>query len=465
MRSFLKIIREKLAQASLQPISGTNSFSISAQMGRFISAERDLGIPVRFVYVILIYNYLFFPVGDMPQTNEVLYEAFALAKKIFIIYVTMNLIYFGMLLYFRRIPYRPLLYATFLMAMLDGLMFCCLIVIEDGFSSSLYWVYFGMMLRNAYAISDPFFQITLNLSIVFLYFIGGLFSDSIFSYDQTSGSWLLAEQKNNSEQVALRLMLLFLMVIFCFWIQVLFDREKKFKEEQLELKIRNEHLNGVGKLVAEIAHQLKNPLSIINNAAYILQKNQSDPDLIRTQAGVIRQEITRSDLILKDLMTDAAQSVSSVKKLSVGDELQKSVARALPEGTFPEIDLELIIPGNEDLYLFIKPSHIAEILDNLLVNAREAVHGSGRIQISVTLSPNSDIVIKISDSGPGIDPKLHTRVFESFFSTKEKGTGLGLGIVKKYIEFYNGKISLDSSDSGTTFTVWFPRTITATTTF
>lgn len=459
MISILKRIKRIFSEKGLRPLSDRNKFSLSPQIGRFVRAERDLGIPIRFVYLALVYNFLFFPVGDMPNTNEVLVEAFALAKKIFFIYLSMNILYLMMLGFIRQIPYRPMLYATFTMALLDGLMFCCLIFIEDGFSSSLYWVYFGMIMRNAYAISDAFFQITLNLSLVLLYLIGCLFSESIFEYDQVSESWFLAETVNNTEQITMRLILLISMVFFCFAFQVLFDREKNLREERLELRVRNEHLKGMGRLVAEIAHQLKNPLSIINNAAYLLEKKQTDPNLVQSQATVIRQEIARSDMILKDLMSDADQSVSSVKKVSLKHEIEMAIKRVIPKETFPNIELICHFPISDDLFLLVQPKHVSEIFINLLVNAREAIKGQGTITIDVARESDSDIVINFSDSGPGIDPKIQTKIFESYFSTKEGGSGLGLGIVKKYLEFYSGTISLKSSATGTTFTLVFPEHI------
>lgn len=457
MTSAFKKLFKQSSLSEISPLSAKKSISLGPQVGRFVRAERDLGIPIRFVYLALVYNFLFFPVGDMPNTNEVLVEAFALAKNIFFIYLFMNILYLIMLGYMGKVPYRPMLYATFTMALLDGLMFCCLIFVEDGFSSSLYWVYFGMIMRNAYAISDAFFQIALNLSLILLYVIGCLFSESIFDYDKGNGSWLLAETVTNTEQITMRLVLLISMVFFCFAFQVLFDREKSLREEQLELRVRNEHLKGMGRLVAEIAHQLKNPLSIINNAAYLLERKQDDCTLVRAQACVIRQEIARSDMILKDLMSDADQSASSVKKVSIKEEIEKAADRVIPKETFPNIKLDCQFPDSDDLFLLVQPKHVSEIFINLLVNAREAIQGNGKITIALERQSDSDIVINISDDGQGIDPKIQTKVFESYFSTKEGGSGLGLGIVKKYLEFYSGTISLKSSESGTTFTLVFPQ--------
>lgn len=435
---------------------------MTPQMGRFISAERDLGIPVRFAYVLLVYYYLFFGFSDLAaipdnQFYTNFYRAtIELPKKLFLIYGGINLVYLGILLNITRVHSRVMLYCTFAMALLDGLMFCCLIVIEDGFNSPFFWVYFGMVLRNAYAISDAFFQITLNFSIVIMYAIGGIFGRSILKYDEMRESWLSTDNSITDEQVLLRMVLLVAIVIFCFGFQVLLDRERRLREEQQELSIRNEHLKGIGRLAAEIAHQLKNPISIINNAAFILQRNQDNMELVKNQASIIREEITRSDNILKNLLMDATQSVASVRKLNIRHEIEEAIRVALPDGVFPGVRVEYLTPVPADLHLLIQPRHLSEILVNLLVNAREAMQSDGTIRISAGRNSETSIFISISDTGPGVPPEHQNRIFEAFFSTKEQGTGIGLGIVKKYVELYSGRITLDSSPRGSSFTLVFP---------
>lgn len=456
------------------PFRKARSILITPQIGRFISAERDLGIPVRFVYVLLVFLYLFYGFSDEVAARiETIYEetletyhedTLNLAKKIFLIYVVMNFIYFAMLLNSRRIPFRIMLYGAFTMALLDGLMFCCLIVIEDGFSSSFFWVYFGMILRNAYAVSDAFFQLTLNISVVLMYTIGGIFGTRLLRYDELRDSLLTSAERGMDDQIQHileqqiidRMILLTVLVLFCFAFQVLFDRQRRLREEQLELSIRNEHLKGMGRLAAEIAHQLKNPLSIISNASYNLQKNPQNQELLQSQSAIIRDEIRRSDSILKNLIHDASDSVSPVRKLNLRKVIDEAVLQAVPREVFPAVKVVFESPVNPEFHLLMQSRHLSEILVNLLVNAREAMNNDGQITIHCGRASETSLFISITDAGPGIPAKSQIRIFEAFFSTKPNGTGLGLGIVKKYVELYGGFISLDSSPSGTRFQIVFP---------
>jgi len=94
---------------------------------------------------------------------------------------------------------------------------------------------------------------------------------------------------------------------------------------------------------------------------------------------------------------------------------------------------------------------------NLLTNARDALNGTGQIDISVRLDARSAIHIAIADNGPGIPDYQREQIFEPYFSTKEKGTGLGLAIVRHNAEIYGGKVAVESAlGKGSTFTLTFP---------
>jgi signal transduction histidine kinase len=105
--------------------------------------------------------------------------------------------------------------------------------------------------------------------------------------------------------------------------------------------------------------------------------------------------------------------------------------------------------------------HLSEILINLLQNAREAIVGKGRIQVTAT-GEDQSVIISIADDGPGISKTKLDKIFQPYFTTKEKGTGLGLPIVKHNAELYGGTIRVESElGKGTRFIIQFPtRTIT-----
>ena len=104
---------------------------------------------------------------------------------------------------------------------------------------------------------------------------------------------------------------------------------------------------------------------------------------------------------------------------------------------------------------------LARARPSLRTNGRDAVNGNGEIVVSVSTA-GSEIEIRVSDTGPGLAPEDHDKIFEPFFTRKEKGTGLGLAIAKKIAEGHGGKISVASRlGQGTTFTVACPAAVTS----
>jgi signal transduction histidine kinase len=107
--------------------------------------------------------------------------------------------------------------------------------------------------------------------------------------------------------------------------------------------------------------------------------------------------------------------------------------------------------------LLMQRGHLAEILVNLLLNAREALAGQGNVSIAARCNPQYAVEITVADDGPGIAPDKIGRIFEAYFTTKEKGTGLGLAIVKHNAELYGGAVRVESElGKGAKFTVILP---------
>jgi signal transduction histidine kinase len=107
--------------------------------------------------------------------------------------------------------------------------------------------------------------------------------------------------------------------------------------------------------------------------------------------------------------------------------------------------------------LLMQRGHLSEILVNLLTNARDAMHGKGRITVTARSTPDDSVTIIVADEGPGIPAEHMGKVFEAYFSTKEKGTGLGLAIVKHNVELYGGAVEVESElGKGTRFILYIP---------
>ena len=159
-------------------------------------------------------------------------------------------------------------------------------------------------------------------------------------------------------------------------------------------------------------------------------------------------------------MTDYARSnpKDAFKEVEVNKILDSAIEIALMASQTSEIDIQ---KKYSSLPLMrTKPEEIQQIFVNILRNAIQSMEGKGQINVSSEMSGNN-IVLKIQDTGPGIPQKYLQRIFDPFFTTKEqgKGTGLGLNIVHRLVEKYDGNIDVKSKEGkGTTFTITFPVT-------
>src|SRR6185436_10591248 len=144
--------------------------------------------------------------------------------------------------------------------------------------------------------------------------------------------------------------------------------------EAREFALRQEQLQATGRLAAEIAHQLKNPLGIINNAAFTLQRTVKEGKTITQQIKIIREEIDRSDRILTELMGYARLSEGQVEKLDITEELDRAIDQVFPAGINYGVtvrrDYGAALPP-----LLAQRGHLSEVFVNLLQNSRDAMNG------------------------------------------------------------------------------------------
>jgi signal transduction histidine kinase len=260
-----------------------------------------------------------------------------------------------------------------------------------------------------------------------------------------------------TESFILRLIILLLMTASCYGVQLLSFRQQMSEEEVRKSAARNDELRAAGRLAAEIAHQLKNPLGIINNAAFSLHRGLKEGrNDFNLQIGIIREEIERSDRIITQLMGYAQLSEGRVEKLDLSEELDRAIAEVFPPGTTYDIQVHrhygTNLPG-----LLMQRNHFSVVLVNVLQNAREALNGQGNIHVHARSPDEGLMEVKIVDDGPGISPDKLDKVFEAYFTTKDKGTGLGLAIVKHNVELYGGDVWVESElGKGARFMISFP---------
>lgn len=250
---------------------------------------------------------------------------------------------------------------------------------------------------------------------------------------------------------------LLLLTFCCYGVQVLAAGQKRAEEEQKEFVVRTEQLRSAGRLSAEVAHQIKNPLAIINNVTFSLQKNLKPAKAeVAQQLEIIREEVAKADRIITQVMGYAQLSEGRVERLNVVEELHRMIAEVfppgLPTGTQIQPDFAAELPP-----LLMQRQHFADAVGNLLQNARDAVNGGGHIFIQARLTGDDAIEVSVRDDGAGISPDKRERIFEAYYTTKPRGTGLGLAVVKHNTELYGGRVQVESElGKGSQFTLSFP---------
>jgi len=451
---------------------------LEQQIARITYMERNIGLPVKAAAIGLLTYYLFFSkwfgelgsIGDAVSpgipAEEVVMEVI---RRYFLIYVFASVGLAIMLLGMRQLPPTWIPRIAFAGAWFDALFLAALAVVTGGADSPLYWVFLGFIVRNTISTPVTSRQVVLNLFVILCYVLVGFYERQLEDFfikvspEEVQSPFAMVPSDLMAQGFLLRVLLLFVMGVCCLGLQVSLDRERIAQErrkmveaESREYAQRQQQLQTAGRLAAEIAHQLKNPLGIINNAAFTLQRTVKEGKKITQQIQIIREEVERSDRILTELMGYAQLSEGRVEKINVADELDRAIDRVFPVGAKYDVtitrDYASALPP-----LLVQRSHISEVFVNVLQNACEAMDGKGNLAVSTRYGDNYFVLVTIRDEGSGIPPDKLSRIFDPYYTTKEKGTGLGLAIVKHNTEIYGGRVQVESEvGKGTCFTIALP---------
>jgi two-component system, NtrC family, sensor kinase len=231
-------------------------------------------------------------------------------------------------------------------------------------------------------------------------------------------------------------------------------------EEREQQLVRSTRLAAVGKMAAVITHEVRNPLSSIGLNAELLEEEVRElaPDseaVALSQA--IQKEVDRLTAITEEYLRFARLPRPRLDRESVNAIVSGLVEFQREELATRKIVVETVlaeglpaIPADE--------AQIRQALLNLMRNAADAMSaGGGTLRLTTTAGAGDVVVIRVADTGPGIAEAHLARIFEPFFSTKEKGTGLGLALTQQIIAEHGGRIEVESRvGAGTTFTVTLP---------
>jgi signal transduction histidine kinase len=373
---------------------------------------------------------------------------------VFWFYILANVIFAAALFRAEQLPLAVVQWTVVTSSLVDGLFIAGLASLSGGLDSILFWLFVTLIVRNAVSVPPGFSQLFLNVAISLCYVLVGALDIFVMNNETTLSAF---DVDDWGEPFALRLLVLLLVAGGCYGTQLLLERQQIAAEEAGEFAARESQLRSAGRLAAEFAHQIKNPLAIINNTAFSLQRSLRDgkTDAAR-QIGIIQEEVARADRVITQITGYAQLSEGRVEKLDVTAELDRAIAQVFPSAVPTQIKIHREYAAHFPPVL-MQRGHLSEILVNLLQNAREALGQKGSVFVTADCRRDYSIEISVRDDGPGIPPDKTGRIFEAYYTTKEKGTGLGLAIVKHNVELYGGTVRVESkSGHGAKFLLLFP---------
>ncbi len=250
---------------------------------------------------------------------------------------------------------------------------------------------------------------------------------------------------------------------------VMFFKDLTQVEQREERERLRDRLASLGEMAAGIAHELKNPLAGIEVMAGLLRRQVPDKKDAQSILADIISEAKLANAIVVEMLEFVRPVRLQVEHTAIADVLHQAVLLAESKAPRGAVTVTMDVPNDLPM-IEGDAQQLCQMFTNLIANAFEALEGKGTIAISAsmgeiepdpefgvapTLEPT--IVVDVSDNGPGVPPELSDRIYDPFFTTKVKGTGLGLGIVRKIVDAHDGRIDLSSSpEIGTRFRVTLP---------
>lgn len=245
-------------------------------------------------------------------------------------------------------------------------------------------------------------------------------------------------------------------------IQIVYENETAFlhalvdithEKENESLLVRSEKMKIVGELAASIAHELRNPLTAIKGFFKILRTSVQEKEMYY---NVIDGELSRIEQISSELLTLARPHSENKNSDDLIQLIEDVIVLLTPQANMKNI--EIVRKANcESLYLKCESTKIKQVFINLIKNSLDAMEKTGHIVIDI-VEDNDQVTVQIIDQGCGIPKNLLDKLGEPFYTTKQKGTGLGLMVCFQIIESHGGCIQVESVlNEGTTFTITLPK--------
>lgn len=225
--------------------------------------------------------------------------------------------------------------------------------------------------------------------------------------------------------------------------------------KQMEARVRQaDRLATVGRMAANIAHEIRNPLASLTGAIEVLARDAELGGTRERLAQIVVRESERLDHIIKDLLDYARPAPLALQPINLADTLDE-VLLLLEHRPAPD-NVKIARAYDRDLAVDADPQQIRQVFWNLCLNALEAMPEGGELQVAARREDRF-VRVRVSDGGHGIHPADLPHIFEPFFSTKSEGSGIGLALVHRIVQEHGGDIDVRShAGHGTIFTITLP---------
>ncbi len=228
--------------------------------------------------------------------------------------------------------------------------------------------------------------------------------------------------------------------------------------------VQSEKLAALGEMAAKIAHEIKNPLTVIGGfAARMARKEKSgerDPQTVARYAAIIRKEVQRLERTIQQTLYFSREVMPAFRLVDVNEDIREVLGMFRDELEDARITTDVELSPHVPV-INVDPDQLRQILWNLVSNAIQAMEGGGTLTMATRPAAEDEgegAVILVGDTGGGIPHDAVHNIFNPFFTTKSKGTGLGLPIVHAIVQKHGGTIHLDNREGeGVTFSVFLPR--------
>jgi PAS domain S-box-containing protein len=231
--------------------------------------------------------------------------------------------------------------------------------------------------------------------------------------------------------------------------------ERMLMEERMH---RMERFLNLATLASGLHHEIKNPLTALSIHIQLLEEGLANGQAVESVdelVGVLKTEVCRLNGVLESFRSFANLQRLALQPTDALAVVENAIRLIRPQAAEQRIQITLLHPEKELPLVPLDPEKLEQAILNLVINALEAMPEGGNLTISAAVL-DGELHVSVKDSGPGISPEVQKNLFRPYFSTKSKGSGMGLALSEKLISQHGGRIDYRTSSAGTTFDITVP---------